>query len=541
MKLRRGESVFIFTMALGTFAVVLDNTIMNVSITALVADLHTTVSGVQSAVALNALMMAAFVLLGGKLGDILGMKKTFISGVLLYILGSSLASVARDLVTFILGWCLIQGVGAAMMMPNVQSLIRTNVRGTSRAKAYGMLGGVNALGTAVGPIVGGFLTAYFSWRWAFRLEVLTLLVLLFMQSNIPKDVLKKVKPSLDWVGASLQAIAMILIVSGLMMVDQFGLIFAKQPLAIGPIPLTPFGLSPTVVMTALGVLALIGFRSWEERRERRKQSLLLDLKLFINQDFNQSLFIRSLQVTIFVGLLFTVPLFLQVAFGLDAFQTGLVMLPFSLTIVAAVPLALRLAKRLTPKRVVRIGFVLGMLGSLILLGSMQHSVHPYGLIPGLMVFGLGMAMVASQMANFVMSSVETKRAPEASGVMSTFEQIGNSVGVAILGTLLTASLTNSLLRHIPQSTVSADQQQQLTTTVESTPVQIVSDSAVFSAVTQANVSDPIAQEIVSIYTTARTDAFQATMLAVAFFCLIGLLGANRLPAKTVSELAAAEG
>lgn len=538
----KSAQLFVLTMALGTFVVVLDNTIMNVSITALVKDLNTTVSGVQTAVALNALMMAAFVLLGGKLGDIMGLKKTFITGSILYIIGSSIASLSNNLGVFILGWCLIQGVGAALMMPNVQSLIRTNVQGDERAKAYGMLGGVNALGTAIGPIVGGFLTAYFSWRWAFRIEVLSLVILLLMQSNIPKDVLAKVRPKLDWVGATLQAFAMIAMVTSIMMIDQFGFLFAKQELSIGPISLTPFGLSPTIILMGAGIIGLMLFKGWETRREQRKESVLLDLKLFMNSTFNRSLIVRSLQVTLFVGLLFTVPLFLQVTYGLDAFQTGLIMLPFSLTIVLAIPSVLRLAKKFSPKQVVRWGFMLGLLGSVMLAYLIQASESQYAIIPGLIVFAIGMAMIASQMANFVMSSVTEKQTPEASGVMSTFEQIGNSVGVAILGTVLTIVLTNSLLRFVPQSTVlTSEEKQKVETYVSTTPVQIVSDDDVFNKVTQTGATDESSQELVSIYTMARTNAFQATMAFVAFFCLAGLIMANGLPKKKLSELATAEG
>src|SRR5262245_14537474 len=174
-------------MALGTFVVVMDNTIMNVSIQALVTDLHTTVSGVQSAIALNALMMAAFVLFGGKLADIIGMKKTFMTGVYLYIAGSLTASLSNNLTIFILGWCLIQGFGAALMLPNVQTIIRATLTGELRAKAYGAMAGVNALGAAMGPVIGGFLTTYFSWRWAFRLEVIALVVLAIFSGIIPAD------------------------------------------------------------------------------------------------------------------------------------------------------------------------------------------------------------------------------------------------------------------------------------------------------------------------------------------------------------------
>lgn len=529
-------------MTLGIFVVVLDNTIMNVSISALVEDLNTTVSGVQTAIALNALMMAAFVLLGGKLGDILGLKRTFLMGAVLYIIGSGLASMSNTLAVFIIGWCLIQGVGAALMMPNVQALLRTNTEGAVRTKAYGTLGGVNALGTAIGPILGGFLTAYFSWRWAFRLEVITLIILLFMSSNIPADVLKKVRPKLDWFGAALQSIAMIMFVTGIIMIDQFGLIFAKNELFVGPFTLTPFGLSPALIFMAIGALVLLGFVSWEKRRELKKLPTLLDLKIFLNKAFTNSLIVHSIQVAIFVGLLFTIPLFLQVTFGLDAFETGLIMLPFSLTIVLLIKPSLKLAEKYTPKRVVQAGYVISIIGSLFIMALVQNSESAYDIIPGLIVFAVGQAMIASQMANFVMSSASAKQASEASGVNATFEQLGNSIGVAVLGTVLTASLINSLVRTIPQSTVfTTEEANALVEYVETSNVQIVSDDQVFSAVTETELSDPVSEEIVNVYQISRTNAFQTTMLFVAFFSALGLVYCAYLPKKTSAELVAAEG
>ena len=238
---KKAGKTLILVMALGTFVVVLDNTIMNVSISALVEDLNTTVSGVQSAIALNALMMAAFVLMGGKMADILGMKKTFLMGAIIYVTGSLLASFSNDLATFILGWCAIQGFGAAMMLPNVTTIIRANIHGGERAQAYGMMAGINALAMAVGPIIGGFLTTFFSWRWAFRLEVFVLLFVLFMGNVIPKDVLAKVRPKLDKIGVMWQASAMIFFVLGLLMITDYGLFLAKQPFIIFGYEFAPFG------------------------------------------------------------------------------------------------------------------------------------------------------------------------------------------------------------------------------------------------------------------------------------------------------------
>lgn len=308
MALNVGKSLVV-VMALGTFVVVLDNTIMNVSISALVADLGTTVSGVQAAIASNALMMAAFVLMGGKMADIVGMKRTFLGGALFYIAGSLLASISNTLPVFILGWCAIQGFGAAMMLPNVNTIIRAYITGMERVRAYGTMGGINAIAMAVGPIIGGFLTTYFSWRWAFRLEVVVQLAVLMMSRVIPRDVMGAVRPVLDKVGVLLLAGAMIPVVLGTLLIADYGLIVAKQPLVIAGYEFAPFGLSIVPFLFAGGVLCLIGFVHWERHLEEKGRDRLIDLVLFGIRDFVAGLNVRFLQVALVAGTTFSVPCF----------------------------------------------------------------------------------------------------------------------------------------------------------------------------------------------------------------------------------------
>jgi len=534
---------FVIILALGTFVVVLDTTFMNVSITALVKDLNTTVDGIQGAMALNALLMAVFVLMGGKMGDVLGMKRSYLLGALLTIAGSFVASIANDLAVFVLGWCLIQGLGAAFMMPNIQSLIRTNVTGEARAKSYGALGGVNALGAAVGPIIGGFLTAYLSWRWAFRIEILTLVVVLLLSGAIPKDSREGKRPSLDWIGVILQAIGLILIVLGILLVDTHGFLIASQPFMIGSLSLTPLGLSPTVLFVGLGILFLFLFASWQRRRERQNQEVLVHLDMFKNLDFTNALFVRTLVIMVNVGLLFVFPLFLQVTFGLDALETGLIVLPLSVTLIIMVPVSVRLAQKFPPRSVIRSGWLIAALGAAIIMVMLQLSEEPTHLIPGVVIFAIGIAMPVSQVANFVMSTVKAKDAPEASGVMSTFEQVGNSLGVAILSAILAIALTQGTLSLVKSSQdLPMDLQIEIVTHIEATnQVEIVDNITVYQAAQAEEYSEEVNIEIVTIYHTARENAFQITTLVVAFICLTGFFLSGNLPRKSLAELTGGEG
>jgi len=532
---------FVIILALGTFVVVLDTTFMNVSITALVKDLNTTVDSLQAATALNALFMAVFVLMGGKMGGVLGMKRSFLIGVLLTITGSFIASIANDLTVFILGWCLIQGLGAAFMMPNIQSLVRTNVDGEARAKSYGTLGGVNALGAAVGPIIGGFLTAYLSWRWAFRVEILTLIAILLFSGVIPKDALTEKRPSLDWVGVILQAIGLILILGGILLADTHGFLIASQPLMLGPISLTPFGLAPAVLFVSLGILFLFLFAGWQRRRERLGQTPLLNLDLFKNLKFTNSMVVRTLMVMVNVGFLFVFPLFLQVTHGLDSLQTGLIMLPFSLTVIVMVPVSVRFATKFLPRSVVRTGWLIATLGAVIIMGMLQFGEEPVQLIPGVVIFAFGMSLVVSQMANFVMSMVKAEDAPEASGVMSTFEQVGNSLGIAILSAILAVALTQGTIALAKESRLPVEVRTEIIANIEDdNQVEIVDNITVYQAAQAENYPEEVNREIVTIYHTARENAFQITTLAVGFICLIGFFLSGNLPRKSLAELTIGE-
>jgi MFS family permease len=518
-------------MALGTFVVVLDNTIMNVSISSLVPDLHTTVSGVQAAISLNALMMAAFVLMGGKLADILGMKRTFLLGATLYVCGSLLASFSNNLAIFILGWCAIQGLGAAMMLPNVNTIIRANVTGRSRTQAYGLMAGVNALGTAVGPLVGGFLTTYFSWRWAFRLEVFILSFVLLMSGVIPKDKLSKRVPKLDKVGVVWQSAAMMFLVLGTLLISDYGLFIAKQPLTLFGIEIAPFGLSVVPILWAAGLLCLKMFISHETRVENARKNPLVDLHLFKNGLFTRGLNIRFIQVSLIAGTTFAVPLFLQVTYGLSAFQTGLILLGLTAGLLITALGGAKKGLQYLPKQKIEWGFLISILGLVVMVTYMLIGNTPIGLVPGLFIYGLGLGLIASQIVNLILSSIPKKNTAEASGVTSTLETLGSSVGTAIVGTILVVAITGGATRLVNQSTVLTSSDKTQISQSMSKSVEALSTSVVSEKVQE---NGPKEAEIVSIYEQARQNAFIITVSFMAFTALIAYLLARGLPSESSS-------
>ncbi|HSX53163.1 MAG TPA: MFS transporter [Patescibacteria group bacterium] len=520
------SKMLVWVMALGTFVVVLDNTIMNVSISSLVPDLHTTVSGVQAAISLNALMMAAFVLMGGKLADIIGMKKTFLLGAMLYVSGSLLASFSNNLTIFILGWCAIQGLGAAMMLPNVNTIIRANVTGKSRTQAYGLMAGVNALGTAIGPLVGGFLTTYFSWRWAFRLEVFILGFVLIMSGVIPKDKLAKKVPKLDKVGVAWQSAAMMFLVLGTLLISDYGLIMAKQPLVIFGKDFAPLGLSIVPILWILGLLCLWKFVGHEKRVEKSGKNPLVNLQLFANKIFTRGLSIRFIQVSLIAGTTFAVPLFLQVTYGLSAFETGLILLGLTAGLLITALGGAKRGLQYLPKQKIEWGFMVSILGLIVMGVYMLVGNAPVGLLPGLFIYGLGLGLIASQIVNLILSSIPPKDTAEASGVTSTLETLGSSVGTAIVGTLLVVAITGGATRLVSQSTgFTPAEKTQVSQSIPAS-VEIVSNSVVSEKVQATGAKEA---EIVNIYDQARQNAFVITVSFMAFAAFVAYLLARRLP------------
>jgi MFS family permease len=521
----------VIVMALGMFVVVLDNTIMNVSITALVHDLGTTVSGVQAAISLNALMMAAFVLMGGKMADIIGMRKTFLGGAVIYIIGSLLASFSHNLAVFILGWCAIQGFGAAMMLPNVNTIIRANVAGAARAKAYGTMAGVNAIGTAVGPLVGGFLTTYFSWRWAFRLEVFILVFVLLRSGVIPKDTLGKIRPKLDVIGVVWQAAAMMLLIVGTLLISDYGLLMAKKPLMILGHAFAPFGLSIVPFIWAAGVLCLRMFVDHERKLDGLHKTPLVTLALFRIKEFVQGLGLRFIHVFLIAGATFSVPLFLQVTFGLSAFATGFVLLALTAGLLLTSIGGNKFGMQYYPKKKVGWGFLTSVAGLLIMALYVQVGHSVWGLVPGLFIYGMGLGLIGSQIVNLIMSAVPGKQTAEGAGITSTLETLGSSVGTAIVGTILVLSLTNGVTRLVKKSTVYPPPVKTEVSQKLNTSIEVVSSNVLAQKIPSGN---PYKTETVDIYNTARQNAFTITMLFMAFVALMAYLSSRKLPGKFVA-------
>jgi MFS family permease len=344
---------------------VLDQAVMNVAISQLVDDFDTTVTTIQVVIAFYALTMAGLMLTGGKLGDIIGRRRAFTIGLCIYATGSALTAASWSVPTLMLGWSILEGVGAAMVMPALVALVAGNYQGSNRAVAYGVLGGVAGAGIAVGPILGGWVTTDFTWRLVFVGEVVVALGILLGTRRIREPALEGSAPRLDWIGGVLSAAGLALVVLGVLQASNWGWLLPRNS------PIEPFGLSLTPFVVAAGALILAAFRAWERRREEGGLDPLVHFRLFEIRSLRGGVSMLLAQNLILMGIFFTIPLFLQVVLGLDALETGVRMLPASVGLFLTAMAGSALASRFAARGLVRVGLAIVFLSTLMLLGTID--------------------------------------------------------------------------------------------------------------------------------------------------------------------------
>src|SRR6187551_873584 len=352
-------------LAAAQFLMVLDQAVMNVAISQLVEDFDTTVTTIQMVIALYALVMAGLMLTGGKLGDLWGRRRAFAVGLVIYGIGSGLTAASWSVPSLMLGWSILEGVGAALVMPALVALVAGNYKGADRAIAYGALGGVAGAGIAVGPILGGWMTTDFTWRLVFVGEVVVAISILFGTRMIREPVREQGAPGLDWVGSVLSASGLALIVFGVLQASNWGWLAPRAS------PVEPFGFSLTPFVIAAGALVLGGFVSWERRREEHGLAPLVHLGMLRIRALRGGISMLLAQNLILMGIFFTIPLYLQIVQGLDALETGVQMLPASAGLFLAAIAGSALAKRFAPRALVRVGLLVVLAAIAMLLGTIE--------------------------------------------------------------------------------------------------------------------------------------------------------------------------
>jgi MFS family permease len=521
---------------LGTaqFLMVLDQAVMNVSISQLVADFDTTVTTIQIVIALYALVMAGLMLTGGKLGDIWGRRRALIVGICIYGVGSGLTAVSWSVGTLMLGWSILEGIGAALVLPALVALVASIYQGRERAIAYGVLGGVAGAGIAVGPILGGWVTTELTWRLVFAGEVVVAFGILAGTRLIPESV-RKAGAHLDLTGGVLSALGLGLVVFGVLQASNWGWLVPRNS------PLEPFGLSLTPFVIGAGAVLLGAFRSWERRLEGRGGEPILHFKLLEIPMLRGGVGMLLAQNLTLMGIFFTVPLFLQIVQGLDALETGIRMLPASAGLFIAALGGSALSRAFPAKTLVRAGLVVVFFAVVMLLGTIEPELDNGSFLAAMGLLGVGMGLIVSQLGNVVQSSVGDSERSEAGGLQNTAQQLGSSLGTALLGAIVISGLLAAFSANVadhPQLT--ADVKSQVEVRLASGGSFVAADE-VHAAATQAGLEPEAVDAIVESYEEAQLTALKIAFLAAGFLVLASFWTTRRLPTKRFDELQQATG
>ena len=505
------------------FIMVLDQSVMNVSISQLVEDFDTTVTTIQAVITLYCLVMAMLMLTGGKIGDIIGRRRAFVIGLIIYACGSALTAVSQTVAQLALGWSILEGIGAALVLPAMAALIAGNFEGKERKVAYAVIGGVAGAGIAIGPIVGGWATTMLTWRVVFLGEVVIVLGILVMTRFVADAVRTGPKPRLDVVGSILAATGLGAVVLGVLQSTTWGLIEPKES------PIEPFGLALTPFVIAGGAALLWAFVAWQRHREAMGSDPLVHLDLLKILPLRSGLIGLFAQNLILMGIFFTIPLYLQLVLGLDALQTGIKMLPASIAMFLAAAVGSRLSTRYDVRTITRAGLALTGLAALGLLATMRPDLANVAFAVSMALLGVGMGLIASQLGLVVQSSVDASGRGEAGGLQYTGQQLGSSLGVALIGAIVLAGLTGTFVSTIESDPRISDQVAAQVSVAAGSGVDFVASADIEAAAQQAGLDEATTAAIVDDYEEAQLRSLKAGLLAAAFIAFASLAFTRDLP------------
>ena len=518
-----GAQLVLLTLAAGQFLMALDASVMNVSIATVADDVGTTVTGVQGAITAYTLVMAMFMIPGGKVGALIGHRRAFMIGCVIYGCGSFTTALAPNLPVLLLGWSFLEGVGASLILPAIVALVAGNFPTERRPAAYGLVAAAGAVAIALGPLIGGVATTYFSWRWVFAGEVLVVLGILVLARRITPVPVGERLP-IDYAGALLSAAGLGAFVYGVLRSDEWGWF---QPKPDAP---SWLGISLVVWLMLAGLLLIWLFFRWEARLVKRHGEPLVDPVMLENRQLTGGLTMFFFQYLVQMGVFFVVPLYLSVALGLSALKTGAWLLPLSLTLLAAAILIPRFLPDVSPRRVVRLGILALLAGSVILMAALDTDAGAEIVTIPLLLIGLGMGALASQLGSVTVSAVPEEQSAEVGGVQNAVTNLGASVGTALAGSILIAALSSSFLTGVEQNPAVPDQVKSQASVELESGVQFMSDADLKAAFDEAGASEQVTQAALDTNTEARLDGLRAALAVLALAALLALFFTQRIPA-----------
>ena len=498
-------AVLVACMAI--FIIVLDSSAMNVAITTLVKELNTTLSIIQAIIALYALIIASFMLLGSKLQDILGRKKTFLVGLIIYACGTTIATLSINAAMLMIGWSVLEGIGAALMFPATTTLVGSSYEGKDKITAFGIWGGIAAMGAAIGPIVGGVFTTYLTWRLVFASELVFVALILIFRRYLTESTPNLKWKDLDILGALLSIVSLVLIVLGILLLTK------------------PQNWGYVAVLLVSGSILFVIFLLWQRRRMNKGSEPLSDISLLKNRLFGLGNINSIIQQIPLAGFLFIIPVFLQEVTKFNAFDTGLTLLPASITILVFSILGARISSVLESKYILMIGFLISSLGTFILGGVFNVNTQMMDIIPGTIVFGVGVGLLLSQLTNLTMSAARSEQETDASGLYNSFKNLGYSIGTALIGVLLLLGIFGGLTTGIEAT----GQTGNMTT-------QQIQDS-LFNYVEKMQTGPPpqvspqLQQHTTEIIDSTISSAMKQTFTVLSLILLLGFITSIFLPKR----------
>ena len=518
-----GKWKAIVAISLAQFVMVLDTTVMNVSLEQVVRDLDSSISQLQVAITFYTLTMAALMLTGGRLGGIWGRLNTYRIGVVVYGIGSLVTALAPNFAVLFLGWSIVEALGAVLIIPATVALTSSNYKGRDRAIAFGLLGGISAAGAAAGPLIGGFVTEYASWRYVFAAESLIMVGLLATSGAI-KDAPKSAGERLDVPSVALSATGLGLIVYGVLRASVWGW--------ITPEPGAPslLGLSLVPWMVSLGLLVLGIFLRRQLALERDNRKPLLPSSLVKVAQLRGGLIMMVVQQLLLAGTFFVIPVYLQIVLGKGSLETGLRILPLALGVMVASMVGARLSERFSPRQIVRVGLGVLFVGIVTILGSVNAKLDSGLFIAGMAIFGVGIGAGISQLGNTIMSAAPQKHASEAGGLQGTASNLGMSLGTALIGAVLLTGLNSALVDTIQSDPrISQKVKNEVSSATELVPV--ITEKQAKQELAKSGLSQSEQTAALDDYETSLITALRQALFVAAFVALIAIWFVRLLPDK----------
>ncbi len=527
---RTGSTLVLVVLGAGQFLMTLDSSVMNVSMAQVAADVGTTITGIQTAITLYTLVMATLMITGGKVGTILGRRRAFGIGLVVYGIGSTTTALAPNLTVLLIGWSLLEGIGAALIMPAIVALVAANFPPERRTAAYGLIAASGAMAVAVGPLLGGAVTTFASWRYVFAGEVVVVAAILLVLRRI--DDVPPQRMTLDLVGSLLSVVGLGLVVFGVLRSSEWGWVLVRPG---GP---AVFGLSPVFWLILTGLLVVFLFLRWQSHLTRTGGEPLLDVMLLRNRRLTGGLTMFGAQFMIQAGVFFAVPLFLSVVLELSALETGMRILPLSLALLVAAAGIPKVWPQAGPRRVVRLGLGSMLVGIVMLAAGMDPGANAAVVAVPMLLMGLGLGALSSQLGAVTVSAVPDEKSPEVGGLQNTATNLGASLGTALIGSVLLATLSSSVVAGIESNPAVPPAVQQQASTELSSGVPFLSDTQLQAALADAGVPPATADVVQAANAEARLEALQAAFSLAALLTAAALLASGRIPRRPASATSA---